>query len=291
MIGEVQLPVAVFIDDLDRCEAQFVVELLQTIQTLFRKAPVAYVVAADRNWVCASYEKTYSDFKNSIMEPGRPLGHLFLEKIFQLSISVPSLSKPLQSSYWDGLLFGQNGPEEADIERYRSLHHEQIAKLQSDQDVRKHLADIPDPVERQVAGAVAFQRLQDADLRKKREHFLQDYVELLDPNPRAMKRLLNAYGFKLGFEMMADISNSPDALVRWTIIELRWPILAEYLSKHPDAVQTASVGPAPEGMDENLGQLFGDGAVKAVAKNLDGDAIRNLIAAEGADLEAQAVVA
>jgi len=291
MIDEIQSPVAVFIDDLDRCEAEFVVDLLQTVQTLFRKAPVAYVVAADRNWVCTSYEKSYADFKKSIVEPGRPLGHLFLEKIFQLSISVPSLSRSLQKEYWDGLLLGRSQQKEIDIQQYRAIQEEQMAKLPSDQDVRNHLGAITNPVERQVAGAVAFRRLQDEDLRKKREHFLQGYANLLDPNPRAMKRLLNAYGFKLGFEMMADVSNPPEALVRWTIIELRWPILAEYLSRYPDQVGTTADGPAPEGIDETLGRLFGKEAVKAVAKDLDGDAIRSLTAAEMPDVEAQAASA
>jgi hypothetical protein len=39
--------VAIFIDDLDRCESAYVVELLEGIQTLFREAPVIFVVAAD----------------------------------------------------------------------------------------------------------------------------------------------------------------------------------------------------------------------------------------------------
>lgn len=73
LISEITRPVAVFIDDLDRCDPDFVVELIQSIQTLFRKAPVAYVVAADRNWVCTSYEKAYADFVDRIREPGRPL--------------------------------------------------------------------------------------------------------------------------------------------------------------------------------------------------------------------------
>jgi hypothetical protein len=40
LIDEIGSPVAVFIDDLDRCNGEFVVELLQTIQTLFRNAKV-----------------------------------------------------------------------------------------------------------------------------------------------------------------------------------------------------------------------------------------------------------
>jgi TolA-binding protein len=80
LVADIGRPVAVFVDDLDRCNAEFVVELLQTIQTLFRNARVLYVVAADRDWVCASYQQQYKLFGDTIGEPGKSLGHLFLEK-------------------------------------------------------------------------------------------------------------------------------------------------------------------------------------------------------------------
>lgn len=291
LISEITRPVAVFIDDLDRCDPEFVVELIQSIQTLFRKAPVAYVVAADRNWVCTSYEKAYADFVDRIREPGRPLGHLFLEKIFQLSISVPTLSRSIQKEYWDRLLLSGGAEERSNVEHMRMTHRETLAKLHSDQDVRQHLDSIADVVERRVAGGLAFSRLQDEDLRKQREHFLQGYSDIVEPNPRAMKRLLNAYGFKLGFEMMGGVSTSPDSLVRWTIMELRWPLLAEYLAKHPDKIDSVCNGPAPEDLDDDLAELIGNAAIKTVAGDLDQDIIRSLTGGETGQLEAQATTA
>ena len=290
LVNEIGHPVAVFVDDLDRCDSDFVVELIQTIQTLFRKAPVAYVVAADRNWICTSYEKAYGDFTSSIKEPGRPLGHLFLEKIFQLSISVPALPKSLQATYWDRLLLGRR-PRKINIEKLRASQREKIAKLQSDTDVRAHLAAIGNPAERRVAGTVAFQRLQDQDLRTKRQHFLQNYAALLEPNPRAMKRLLNAYGFKLGFQMMADVSSLPDSLVRWTLLELRWPLLAEHLIKHPEQIESVGSRFTPANVDSELDELFGSDAVGLVAEGLDPDTVRILTAGETDELSAQAAVA
>jgi KAP family P-loop domain len=47
-VKTVNRPVVVFVDDLDRCESKYVVEFLEGIQTLFREAPITYVVAADR---------------------------------------------------------------------------------------------------------------------------------------------------------------------------------------------------------------------------------------------------
>ncbi len=80
LVSTIGRPVAVFIDDLDRCQASYVVEVLQGVQTLLIEAPVTYVVAADRRWLYDSYAKHYADFRSVAREPGRPLGHLFLER-------------------------------------------------------------------------------------------------------------------------------------------------------------------------------------------------------------------
>ena len=104
LVDEITPPLVVFIDDLDRCNGDYVVELLEGIQTLFRRAPVTYVVAADRKWICSSFEKKYGDFAGSIGEPCRPLGYLFLDKLFQISGGMPRLTPEIQQLYLDALL-------------------------------------------------------------------------------------------------------------------------------------------------------------------------------------------
>ena len=103
LVGVIEEPVVFFIDDLDRCSESYVVDMLQTVQTLYRGAPVIFVIAADRQWICRSYQEQYAKFVDDYEEPGRPLGHLFLEKIFQLSIPMPAISVVAQRTYWDAL--------------------------------------------------------------------------------------------------------------------------------------------------------------------------------------------
>jgi hypothetical protein len=95
LVASVWYPIVFFIEDVDRCDDVFVVDLLQTIQTLYRRAPVIYVVAADRHWINRSYHTRFAGFADDYREPGRSLGDLFLEKIFQISISIPSVSQSL----------------------------------------------------------------------------------------------------------------------------------------------------------------------------------------------------
>jgi len=86
------------------------------------------------------------------------------------------------------------------------------------------------PAHAAIAGARGFQRMQSKELVGEREHFLAQYADLLEANPRAMKRLLNAYGFRRGFDIQSPHRSDPDALVRWTILENRWPVLADHIA-------------------------------------------------------------
>jgi hypothetical protein len=81
------------------------------------------------------------------------------------------------------------------------------------------------------AAVQGFKRMHSPTVVKKTEHFLMQYRDLLEENPRAMKRLLNAYGFRRGFDILSRRGfDDQDALLRWTILENRWPILADYLA-------------------------------------------------------------
>ncbi len=99
-------PVCVFVDDLDRCQAQYVVMLLEGIQTSFRHRDVAYLVAADRQWIRRSFETEYASFIDMRPDRRSALGYDFLEKIFQISAPVPAMAQR-KSDYWKNLVDGE----------------------------------------------------------------------------------------------------------------------------------------------------------------------------------------
>jgi tetratricopeptide (TPR) repeat protein len=270
LVADIGRPVAVFVDDLDRCNAEFVVELLQTIQTLFRHARVLYVVAADRDWVCASYQQQYKTFSDSLGEPGKSLGHLFLEKVFQLSVEVPRLGADERDSYWDGLI----NPRRPLIMEETKEIADKIAAEFAEAETESEIVEIVDryrhdPDRADIAATKGFQRMHSADLVREREHFLAGYAHLIEPNPRAMKRLLNAYGFRRGFDIQSRRRSDPDALVRWTILENRWPILADYLEGRSG------------GRDETeiINALMKDAEVLEVARGLTWEKLRPVASA------------
>jgi len=253
LVRRTNRPTVFFIDDLDRCAPEFVVELLDGIQTLIRDTcqdPSArakqsretqpsetpgpfFVVAADGGWIRTSYEQQHADLADAVSEPGRALGYLFLDKIFQMSVSVPPLSLTKQSAYLSDLLVGANGDEAHAQERERV--EEQIRVSSSSADIRRAWQSASPEVRDQVA-ETAVQRLSEEAVQQATEHELQKFAVLMDRNPRRMKRFLNTYTADLVTLGLEQQFPDPDALALWTILRLRWPTVAQYLDEHPDTV-------------------------------------------------------
>jgi hypothetical protein len=230
-------PVAVFIDDLDRCEAQYVVALLESIQTLFRRALVMYVVAADTRWLRASYENVYQIFSGTISEPGHPLGHLFSEKIFQLSVPVPGILWIDKDAYWQRLV----DRKEAGVEDLTDIKAEAQRKLESitsDRGVLEEVQKVKGTGLRElVYRAEAVKRLVSPQVQLSTENRLRKYGYLVGSNPRAMKRVVNAHTIQQQLLLLAGAEIDADTLPLWTILTILWPHLAECLGTNPAAVK------------------------------------------------------
>jgi hypothetical protein len=249
LVSSIDRPVAIFVDDLDRCQAQYVVDVLQGIQTLLIEAPVAYVVAADRRWLNDSYAKVYGDFVSAANEPGKPLGHLFLEKTFQLSAAVPNLSPARRESYWHRLILLEPGEDEAERERIEKAAEEEVGAARSEEEVLNVVEKASrdqTPRQEHAIRSAAVRRLAAPPLERRTEHRLKAFAPLLEPNPRAMKRLVNAYGIERDRQLLEGgrigTQIKPEQLALWTIVNLRWPALGDYLSDDPDAVVAIANG-------------------------------------------------
>jgi hypothetical protein len=287
LVRRLHYPVAIFIDDLDRCQTKYVVELLEGLQTLFRDVPVTYVVAADRDWVCQSFAEEYKSFCNTVGEPGRPLGHLFLEKTFQVSAPIPALSDAIRSTYLQRLLSATTTHGTAALEVARRDAHKRFQGLTSREEIDAELDKTDSVVEQQAAAEAAVLRLAGPELEAETEHMLQPFAPLLEANPRSMKRLVNAYGIASAVEILRSVAaeatqTRPETLALWTILSLRWPLLADYLVDDPELAEKFGDGDSP-GDPPWLDALWGNRDVKNV---LNGEA-RNV----NARLDADAVVA
>lgn len=273
--------VAVFIDDLDRCQSKYVVQLLEGVQTLFREAQVVFVVAADRNWLNACYEENYDKLKPFVCQPGKDIGVLFLEKIFQFSTSVPGIPAVLKEKYWESLIQAKSPDEQKEAIEAQRAAVELMDKAASEGSII-HLVNTSRGksfAEQRAMREEAVIRLAAPKVVERTEHALKVFVGLLEPNPRAMKRLVNTYSVNRALAFLSYIDIDRDRLALWSILSLRWPLLSDYLEKNPEMVQ-AIVQQKLISIPKNLEDLAKDNdvlnTVKGGPKNkpLDSDTIR-----------------
>lgn len=231
LVARINKPIIVFIDDLDRCDSAYVCDLLESIQTMLRAAPITYLIAADRKWICTSFEKRYADFSKQATDAGRPLGYQFLDKLFQISANLPVIPQAMREGFWNGLLHRQQGlatvAERAELKAEAAQIVEQAQTPEAQQAAIRAEAD---PVKQQAIRAEVALKQSSPEQVKAAEHRLKMLGALIEPNPRAMKRLANAVGMNQARLTLEGRDNIPlEAIARWTILDLRWPLLADWL--------------------------------------------------------------
>lgn len=92
--------VVVFVDDLDRCLPDTVLDVFEAVRLFLNAERTAFVIAADQRVVQAAVEHSYKD----MLDRNPKIGTDYLEKILQVTISVPPLSQPETVSYINLLL-------------------------------------------------------------------------------------------------------------------------------------------------------------------------------------------
>jgi hypothetical protein len=273
LIRRARRPVVFLIDDLDRCPEGYVVELLDTVQTLIRDAGKTrlrdraataaacyFAVAADGCWIRTSYEIAYGNFVTAVAEPGRPLGYLFLDKLFQLRVPVPGIGTDRQQQYLRGLLGVPDSESAAQTEaeddtraRLRNSTNEaQIVEAlrEASLEIRARVTD------------TAIERLTASEVEAATEHSLQIFGPLLPANPRSMKRFVNVYSALRTVRTLEGHLIPTEPLALWAVLEIRWPGLADYLRCKPDAISLVGNHPSTlTAVPAGLRDLFNDPAL------------------------------
>ncbi|MBB2740673.1 UNVERIFIED_ORG: V8-like Glu-specific endopeptidase [Microbispora rosea subsp. rosea] len=259
-------PIVVFVEDLDRCNADYVVNFLDSVQTLVRDVPEhwrrpvrrtpdfhapSFVVAMDGAWLRCAYENAYETFTSAVAEPGRPIGYLFLDKLFQLSVPMPKLGGASRDLYFGELLgVSVAKPPPATADQVRAA----LTTSSDEIEVLETLAKA-DPRVREIVASQAVERILDAGVQDVSHHALAKFSRLLHSNPRAMKRFVNTYTVLRAVRVLEGSLVPTDALALWTLLRIRWPELADYLESHPEAVDRITEGSGVQDLPESLREL------------------------------------
>ncbi|MCG8697354.1 MAG: KAP family NTPase [Bacteroidales bacterium] len=268
----------VFIDDLDRCNSDYVVGLLEGVQTLFRQGSIVFVVAADRTWLNACFEQGYSEFKTLVSEPGKSLGTLFLEKTFQLATSVPDIPYEFKVEYWNQLIQVNDSSFKEKVNEYRKSAQQKINKVSNDEEMDKAVKESVNKsaYEQLAIREEAVVQLASPEIIERTEHTLKHFIPFLDNNPRSMKRLVNMYSVNRARAILSFLEIDLKTLAHWTILQMRWPILVYHLKENPSDIEKiganknyGSIGSVIAGIlinEDVIRVIDGNGILKKLTK-------------------------
>lgn len=216
---------AIFIDDIDRCDKEFIVQLLEGIQTLFKDQRVLYIVAGDKNWISTSFGNIYQDFASAEADKHQ-LGEFFIEKAFQLSFRLPNISEESKQKYWNHILGMKNEDNVNKVRSFEELSQSDQDQLKSELKESKSELTNPNFVQEiqskyNLSGDTASNIVIEEKSKDTEElrHLLQEYHKFIDTNPRSIIRLANNYTMARSILMAERVSFNEHILFRWLVIE------------------------------------------------------------------------
>lgn len=179
--------IVLYIDDLDRCPADRVVEVLQAVHLLLAFPLFVVVVGIDPNWMRSSLNRYYREQMGLAPgEGGVPdnAPQRYLEKIFQIPFALAPMDEKASRSLMRSLV-PDPAPSEEKVDS-PSRPSEPVI------DPSPSVPVTPVPTPSPVASVPL--RYEAKPMRlDKAEHDLLLALAPLAPSPRAMKRLVNTY--------------------------------------------------------------------------------------------------
>lgn len=322
----VRRPVLVVVDDLDRCNPAFVVDLIRGIQTVLVSPRVVFIILGDRDWIESAFEAHHKAMAGVDVGPEQRFGARFVEKAIQMSFTLPALDAEAQRAYVRRVLFAgtEKGSNEAaalgqeEIERIRaaavaSALASDGAPLDVGPLVEAALADleqdgrqgpINEAVRTQMIDAVSEALAMNAAVDERVEaavvHELEPLAALLPANPRQIKRIVNAVTIywavaiqRLGVEADAMFRFQ---LARWVAIMTEWPESWRSLNDCPALADCLTASDPMEALEKIDPEMLPDGVVAArgeLARMLADQKLVRLVAGNSdmrhASLTAQAI--
>ena len=199
----------VFIDDLDRCLPDTIIETLEAIRLFLFVPKTTFIIGADERLVEYAVRKRFPELPGTKLEVGRD----YLEKMVQIPIRIPPLSGTDVHSYMNLLFMQKHIGKPEDIEK-----------------VCKHLSDCTSS----VLGELSFTIETSGKLGLKPEGNLQEDLDfiaqiaaILSPglggSPRRTKRFLNALILRLKMGELRGLNLKRQILAKLMLLEYLKP--------------------------------------------------------------------
>jgi hypothetical protein len=271
-------PVLLVVDDLDRCEPSRVVEVLRGFQTIVRSSRLFVLVLGDRKWIESAHSVWHKDLASGLsLSPETPLGARFVEKLFQLSFTLPAMKAEARDRYTLANLSRGDGrgrqstaptatpaavapaptPPSDLLGQIQSVAGGKAAAPQKQRAIQSLIAgsglegESRDVAEQEGARQMAIALGADAGYQAQVRNILTGLANSLPNNPRQIKRIFNAFAVyetvgRLYFQYAADIEQAGEVQARrwrqlalWVTLSTDWPETWRRIARQPTLLEAA----------------------------------------------------
>jgi len=195
--------IIVYIDDLDRCKPEKIIDCLEAVKLFVNVKHTAFVIGADQRIIEYAINRQYpiQQQKEEISSPFSD----YLEKLIQLPYKIPKLSQSEQRTYLN-LLLCQRSLTNAN---FNEVHKKYLEYRKSEKYAEYTLEKI-----KADAGATDFSNVAFM------EPVIPLITEFLNGNPRQLKRFMNTLDVRI---QLADVAGfhevKPEILAKLMILE------------------------------------------------------------------------
>lgn len=245
------LPMVIFIDDLDRCSPGKVASVVEAINLfLAGEFPdCMFVLGIDDEMIAAALDKAHGDViaKLPTYSKTSSIGWRFMDKFVQLPFVIPlpaqrDLAKYVTSLLSDDGLIATVTLEALD-EAARVVEQHSASSMSPEQVVQTVLTNRDLTPERKQALETDVKIIQDMNENIKRFTDHEDSIRALISrhakhyfnNPRDMKRFINLFRFyyflRAARLAQGETAASLEQLCRWLVFSLKWPEVVRWLRR------------------------------------------------------------
>lgn len=195
--------VVVYVDDLDRCKPERIIDCLEAVKLFVNVQRTAFVIGADERIIEYAISQQYpiEPEKDEISSPFSD----YLEKLIQLPYKIPKLSLNEQKTYLNLLLCKKCATDA----HFLDIHNKYIKYRTTEKYAPFTLEQIK-------------QELPGIDLHgiEKMEPVIPLITQFLNGNPRQLKRFLNTLDVRMRLAEVAGFQEiKPDVLTKLMILE------------------------------------------------------------------------
>jgi predicted KAP-like P-loop ATPase len=221
--------VILYIDDLDRCPPDRVVDVLEAVQLLINTPLFVVVLAIDDRYIARALENAY---KGVLKRKGSPSGIDYLEKIIQIPYRTRPINGDAISAYLESHIEIESdkpvssAPTSQSPTQTSTLTDDITSDSETTQDTFEQLSqlNISSHTPKVAPPPPRVAKFTPAEVQS-----LKDFCQEVDLSPRTAKRLINIYKilkilwFRSGRDELPNAGNIKKAVLAMLVLSGRYP--------------------------------------------------------------------